>query len=314
MHQSFSFSFQRQLSRIFYTLEHYTLFRTLATRGNRPSDDLRLPPLQEVSSRNIRMHVQTTSEQRGTKRRSLSSRMAFYTTYSQEMNGSHCRIPKSAERSHHMPAPTKRSAECRQLDQQTELELEEVESEGPAERSQRRNTQGAKACKEVSRVKRKRTAIVQLLRHAYHFATRRRLQHLANNPSRSCTTPQQERIRTGHLSTQVACSYALLSSVIDYTQLYVYCEAYSANAYTQLENECLNHSHVCVCHKALAIRAGQTYKHKASENRFGPLVYGFQHALLHFCAACKFTVRKIVARSEPHSAAPPPALHSQLQL
>ena len=33
-------------------LEHFTLFRTLATYGNRLPDDLRLPPLREVSSKN----------------------------------------------------------------------------------------------------------------------------------------------------------------------------------------------------------------------------------------------------------------------
>ena len=32
-------------------LEHFTLFRTLATYGNRLPDDLRLPPLREVSSK-----------------------------------------------------------------------------------------------------------------------------------------------------------------------------------------------------------------------------------------------------------------------
>ena len=60
-------------SRIFY------IILNLATHGNRLLDDLQLLPLREVSSSNECM-CKTTSDQCRTKRRSLSSRMVFYTT------------------------------------------------------------------------------------------------------------------------------------------------------------------------------------------------------------------------------------------
>ena len=78
--------------------------------------------------------------------------------------GSHCFTPRIRERSQHMPAPTKRRAEGRQLDRVDR----KTEAQGSGIRGANRGQSTPQHLggedKEASRVKRKRTAIVKLLR------------------------------------------------------------------------------------------------------------------------------------------------------